>query len=163
MSITTHMANGFADFMNPTYDELKLATKHISEFIHYNDSEIGKVDCIVGVTRGGLMPAQELSHQMNIPMETVNYSSKSGAGDSKNHRNELPDLRGKSILIVEDICDSSKTLKELHDAYTERGYKVFTAVIYYKQLNDPTSYVPNVWALKISKNFGFINFPWERN
>jgi hypoxanthine phosphoribosyltransferase len=157
------MANGFRDYVNPTYDEIKIACKHIAEFIHYNASAIGKVDCIVGVTRGGLMPAQELSHMMNIPMETVNYSSKEGAGDNKNHRNSLPELRGKSILIVDDICDSGKTLQELQEAYTERGYTVFTAAIYYKNLKNDDEYVPDVWALKISKNFGFINFPWENS
>jgi len=108
------------------------------------------------------MPAQELSHRMHIPMETVNYSSKSGAGDNKDHANIVPDIRGKSILLVDDICDSGGTLYELQNIYTKRGYEVFTAVIYYKKLSAADSaIIPDVWALKISKNFGFINFPWE--
>ena len=157
------MQYGLKDYINPTYDEIKACCKHLADFIHYNDSGIGKVDCIVGITRGGLMPAQELSHMMNIPMETVNYSSKSGAGDNKDHQNIIPDIRGKSILLVDDICDSGGTLYELQKEYMKRGYEVFTAVIYYKKLSAANSaIVPDVWALKISQNFGFINFPWEQ-
>lgn len=160
MSITTHMANGFNKFSHPTYEELSMACKHITEFIHYNASEIGKVDTIVGLTRGGLMPAQELSHLMNIPMVAVQYSSKEGAGDNKNHANELPEIKGNSILLVDDICDSGNTLRELHDIYESKGYKVFSAVIYYKTQKDPV-YKPDVWAINISQNFGWIIFPWE--
>ena len=105
------MANGFKKFSHPSYDEISTACKHITEFIHYNASDIGKVDCIVGLTRGGLMPAQELSHLMNIPMVAVQYSSKKGEGD-KTHENELPSIKGKSILLVDDICDSGHTLRE---------------------------------------------------
>ena len=160
MSITTHMANGFKDFSHPTYDEIQLACRHISEFIHYNDSGIGKVDSIVGITRGGLMPAVELSHLMNIPMETVNYSSKDGNGDDKNHANLLPDLKGDSILLVDDICDSGNTLQELKAIYEGRGYNVFSAVIYYKTQTQPV-FKPDVWAVNISQNFGWIIFPHE--
>ena len=160
MSIITHMNNGFKKYTHPTYDEIQMACRHIAEFIHYNDSGIGKVDNIVGITRGGLMPAVELSHLMNIPMETVNYSSKEGKGDDKNHANELPDVKGKSILLVDDICDSGHTLKELKEIYEGRGYNVFTAVIYYKSQNEPV-FNPDVWAVNISQNFGWIIFPHE--
>lgn len=161
MSITTHMANGFKKFSHPTYDEIAMACRHIQEFIHYNASDIGKVDYIVGLTRGGLMPAQELSHLMNIPMVAIQYSSKEGQGDNKNHANELPNIEGKSILLVDDICDSGNTLKELHDIYESKGYKVFSAVIYFKDHKEETKYHPNVWAIKISQSFGWIIFPWE--
>ena len=159
MSITTHMSRGFKTWSNPTYDEISMACRHLAEFIHFNDSGIGKVDNIVGLTRGGLMPAQELSHLMNIPMVAVQYSSKKGEGD-KTHNNELPSIKGKSILLVDDICDSGHTLRELHDIYESKGYKVFSAVIYYKTQNDPV-YKPDVWAVNISQNFGWIVYPWE--
>lgn len=163
MSITTHMSGGFKSYAYPTYDEITLACNHITEFIHYNASGIGKVDTIVGLTRGGLMPAVELSHKMNIPMEAIQYSSKDGDGDSKNHANVLPKITGKSILIVDDICDSGRTLKELHEHYEGMGYKVFSAVIFFKDHRDSTLYTPDVWAIKISQNFGWIHFPFEVN
>jgi len=140
-----------------------MACAHITDFVHYSDSPIGKVDTIVGIVRGGLMPAQELSHNMNVPMETINYSSKMGAGDNKNHNNVFPPIRGKSILLVDDICDSGKTLKEIHQYYSNQGYQVFSAAIYYKNLKEPDAFIPDVWAVKISKNFGWIVMPWETN
>lgn len=161
MSITTHMANGFASFSHPTYNDIAAACKHIAEFIHFNASAIGKVNTIVGLSRGGLTPAVELSNIMNIPMVAIHYSSKVGKGD-KHHTNELPDFKGKSILLVDDICDSGNTLKELHEEYQSRGYNVFSAVIYHKTQADQI-YTPDVWAINISQNFGWVVFPWENN
>ena len=153
------MSGGFTSYSHPTYNDISAACRHITEFIHFNASAIGKVDCIVGLTRGGLMPAVEMSHLMNIPMVAVQYSSKKGEGDKK-HANELPDIEGQSILLVDDICDSGHTLRELHDIYESKGYKVFSAAIYYKTHDNPV-YVPDVWAINISKNFGWVVFPFE--
>ncbi len=155
------MSTGFVEYSHPTYNEIKLACQHIAEFIRYNVSGINKVDCIVGITRGGLMPAVELSHLMNIPMDTVNYSSKKGAGNDKNHDNLLSNIAGNKILLVDDMADSGKTLKELKDLYEKKGYTVFSAVIYYKTHTHPI-FVPDVWAINISQNFGWVTFPHEQ-
>lgn len=162
MSIVTHMDRGFASYANPTYEDLNESCRHISDFIHYNTNQIGKIETIVGLTRGGLMPAVILSHMLNIPMVAVQYSSKDGHGDNKNHQNVLPDLDGKSILLVDDICDSGRTLREVHDAYVARDYAVSSAVIYFKDLGDRIIYEPDVWAVKISKTFGWVTFDWEK-
>lgn len=163
MSVTTHMHGGFANWSAPTYGEVEGAVSHIADFIKYSTSKIHKVDLIIGVSRGGLIPAVMLSHMMNLPMQAVHYSSKTGAGDNKDHKNQLPKFKAKSILIVDDICDSGLTLSEMVSNYTKLGCNVTTAVIYYKKLpEDRTVHVPDVWAVKISENFGWIKFPFEQ-
>lgn len=160
MSITTHMNKGFSSYSHPTYDDVKTACKHIAEFIHYNTTGIGKVQTIVGITRGGLIPAVELSNMLGIPMTTVEYSSQVGKGDNKNHENLLPEISSKKILLVDDLVDSGYTMKEISDHYTEQGHEVYTAVIHYKE-RDNNVHEPDVWAVKISENFGWIYYPWE--
>lgn len=156
------MNKGFSSFSHPTYDDVSNACEHIAEFIHRNVSQIHGVDMIVGIARGGLIPAVIMSHKLNLPLQTIQYSSKNGAGDNKNHTNSLPQINAESILLVDDICDSGLTLKEVAEEYKSRGHKVFSAVIYYKQLSEnKTTYVPDAWAVKVSKNFGWIHFPFE--
>lgn len=162
MSVVTHMDRGFDSYSKPSYADVDASCRHISEFIHYSQSSIGKVEVIVGITRGGLMPGVILSNLLNVPMKTVQYSSKHGAGDNKNHENILPEMDENSILLVDDICDSGRTLHEVSKVYQNRGHLVHSAVIYFKDLKEKTLHRPDVWAVKISKNFGWVTFDWEK-
>ncbi len=79
-------------------------------------------DYIVGIGRGGLVPATYLSHRTGIRLLTLDYS----AG--------LPDLvaatiarlasfaqDGRSILLVDDINDSGVTIKALRALLRSHG------------------------------------------
>ena len=90
-------------------------------------------------------------------MVPVSYSSKHGAGDDKNHENNLPTFSNKTILIVDDISDSGHTMKELVDFYNKDNV-VETAALYYK---DKSVHEPTYYGYPIDDNFGWVDFPWE--
>ena len=118
---------------------------------------------VVGLTRGGLLPAVIMSHILGTPMNAVSYSSKHGAGDNKNHVNILPSIPFDSddkprLLIVDDIMDSGLTMREVRDHYEGRGYKLKTACLYHK-IGAITG-VNYHWH-QIPNNAPFIIFPWE--
>jgi|TARA_R110000744_G_scaffold63095_4_gene129953 hypoxanthine phosphoribosyltransferase len=68
-------------------------------------------DYIVGITRGGLLPAKMLSHYMDIPMTTLDIRLRDGVLDGPESNKWLPNMieQGKKILIVDDINDSGAT------------------------------------------------------
>ncbi len=140
---------------HPTYDHLQLIIDGIAETVLSEHKR--KPDVIIGVSRGGLIAAVRASHLLRVPMIPVSYSSKDGAGDDRNHNNTLPELKGKKILIVDDIADSGHTLKELVDHYSNDN-KVETAALYYKvsSVLEPTYY-----GYPIDDDFGWVVFPWE--
>ena len=144
---------------HPTYNQIHNACH---EFINVQARRflLDSNDIIVGLTRGGLIPAAILSHTMNIPMVPVSYSSKTGKGDNKNHRNELPELPASRILLVDDICDSGTTLHQVFYHYEARGYEVHTVALYYKELEDGPI-VPDIYWQKIPEDAPWIIFPWE--
>ena len=78
-------------------------------------------DVIVGIARGGLVPATMLSHYLGKSLMVVNYSLR----DSKvSHTSEINDVvrslnQGKQVLIVDDICDSGETLRKVVDEAVE--------------------------------------------
>jgi len=71
-------------------------------------------DHIVGIGRGGLAPAVYLSHRMNISLLSVDYSSgvPSFAGELI-EKLALATREGRSILLMDDINDSGRTIDAL--------------------------------------------------
>ena len=79
-------------------------------------------DYVVGITRGGLVPANLISQYLGCRMETLKVSLRDGAEQESNlwmaedaygHREFDPQASGdgrKNILIVDDINDSGATL-----------------------------------------------------
>lgn len=68
-------------------------------------------DYVVGITRGGLVPAQMISQYLNIPMHTLKVSMRDDAHCESNLWMAEEAYTGKNILIVDDINDSGATMK----------------------------------------------------
>lgn len=88
-----------------------------------------KPDYVVGITRGGLVPAQLISQYFDVPMETLRVSLRDHAEQECNawmpedafgyipedvrqtEKSRWDVARRKKILIVDDINDSGETIK----------------------------------------------------
>ena len=82
-------------------------------------------DLIVGVLRGGAIPAIYLSHWYQCPMLAVEWSTRDNAvGQNLDDLRIVKELiKGNSVLLVDDICDSGLTLKEIEDQLKEQYNK----------------------------------------
>lgn len=121
--------------MNKTYliwTQIHIAVKKIADEIVSSNI---KLTHIKGMQRGGLIPAVMLSHELGLPM----LESDLGRIDDR-------------VLIVDDICDSGKTLNH----FTQFGCP--TATIHYKR---SASIKPMFWA-EIANEGEWIVYPWER-
>lgn len=116
---------------------------------------------IIGVVRGGAIPAVILSHLLGVPCEMLNYSSLEGKGDDKNHSNLIPEhLYGHAeVLLVDDICDSGATLAELSELFLAKGNVVHTATLAYKDKDD-SLHTPDFIGATYKHDFWLV-FPWE--
>lgn len=141
---------------HPSYD---LVNQAVRQIIQDMDKEDFRAELIIGLARGGLVPAVILSQSLNIPMMAVHYSSKKGRGDDRNHENTLPDIKDKRVLIIDDICDSGHTMFEVYDHFTVEN-DVRTAVLYHKETS---TYEPDYFWHLLPGDAPFIVFPWERN
>ena len=105
--------------------------KHIIDFKEFK-SNISKIcrsfgtwrpDYVVGITRGGLLPAVMISHWLNVPMYALGVSLRDNnigpesnlwmAEDAFGHKEYDPMCSGdgrKKILIVDDINDQGNTI-----------------------------------------------------
>lgn len=103
--------------MSKVYYSQETVNSWVHHIIRSMYAENWKPDYIVGLTRGGLVPAIMFSHYMNIPMHTLNVSLRDNtdigpesnlwmAEDAFGYNMDQP----KKILIVDDINDSGATL-----------------------------------------------------
>ena len=125
---------------------------------HLVDQIDGDYQYIIGVTRGGLIPAVFLSHRLGIPMISINWSTRdSGIKSIGNDTIKL--LQDKKVLIVEDIVDSGKTLTEMIDSLRDVCSFHVAALIY----NTSQNIVPEFYDVTIDRTeyAHWINFFWE--
>lgn len=144
--------------LHPTYDGIHNGCLFIVENVEKMGHQIERV---VGVSRGGLIPGVIVSHLTGLPFTPVAYSSTAGAGDNKNHHNNLPEIGEKCILIVDDISDTSHTLNEIVSHYRKQGKQVYSAVLHYK-VRENGKYVPDFYWKKIPEDAGWVVYPFER-
>jgi hypoxanthine phosphoribosyltransferase len=81
------------------------------------EADAWRPDFLVGIGRGGLVPAAYLSHRTGIQMLSVDHSSgEIGFGDELLDKLAAKIRAGSRILIVDDINDSGGTIQYLRAA-----------------------------------------------
>lgn len=117
-----------------------------------------KFDAIVGLTRGGLIPAVRLSHTMDTPMLPFNPHLLYSNGDVRGNI-DLPISPAvcRRVLIVDDISDTGKTFTKCTKFFEKSGFKVTTAAVYINK--KMTDFIPTYVVYESSKRW--IVFPYE--
>lgn len=121
-----------------------------------------KPDIIVGVSRGGWPPARIMSDLLGNPeLANVKAEFYLGVAETKGEpvitQPVSVSVKGKKVLVVDDVADTGKSLALVREHLKEQGaIEVKIATIYYK----PWSIVTPDWFEKKTKHW--IIFPWER-
>lgn len=121
-----------------------------------------KPDWLIGVSRGGLIPVRLLSDRLdnlNIAIiRTEFYTSIGKTAKEPKITQDVPiDVKGKTLLIVDDVADSGKSLTLIKKHLLAKGAKdVKIATIHYKNHSEikPDFYV------KETKEW--LAYPWEK-
>lgn len=120
-------------------------------------------DYIVGVVRGGCIPAIYLSHRLEIPVRMVSWSTFHPEQMRESALDIAEDITtGKSILLIDDIIDSGRTTRELiEDWGCDRNQIGIGALIY----NTDQDVKPNFFGRTINRQVdtAWITFWWEKN
>lgn len=141
--------------MDITYRDVHNMTYQASQLL------LDDFDYIIGLERGGTIPAALMSRFTKAPLQLIAYSSKQGKGDDVNHSNELPIIIGKSLMIVDDICDSGYTMKEVVEHFEKLCCRVSSFVLVYKEQDLPV-FCPDMFGVSIPKNGDWVNFDFEK-
>jgi hypoxanthine phosphoribosyltransferase len=133
-------------------------------------------DYIVGITRGGAIPAVMLSQFFNIPMRPLQVSLRDG-GDCVSDLGMAEDAFGheedpKNILIVDDINDQGSTIAWIkkdwpsgcfpdHNQWTKTwGHNVRFATLTNNMASKETVDY-SVWEVNKAEEDCWLVYPWE--
>lgn len=121
-------------------------------------------DIVVGVLRGGVIPAVYLSHWFSCPMMAIEWSTRDNAVGQSIDDKIIQDVKmNKTVLIVDDICDSGLTLRQIYDYINERAYPEMlkSAVLHYNIGQDV--FEPDFYHLEINKveDPRWVVYEWE--
>jgi uncharacterized protein len=126
-----------------------------------------KPTIIVGLARGGLVPAVCLSHWYNVPMLPIKISFRDWVEQQDLNILVEKILNGDNVLILDDINDTGKTLHCIKQTLDERiGPHVFTSnqiKIAVLVNNLGSTMEVNYTGMEINKkeNDVWVVFPWE--
>ena len=145
-------------------------------------------DYIVGITRGGLIPAVMISQYFNIPLHTLNVSLRDGdvgpesnlwmaedaLGPLSKNRAIDNDTTFKNILIVDDINDQGTTLNWIMQdwpsgcfsddpAWEEVWNNNVKFAVLVDNLSSKCGVKMDFVGMEVNKaeNDVWIDFPWE--
>lgn len=142
-----------------TWDEISQNVENIHNITKLNDTDD---IAIIGISRGGLIPAVMLSQlKNNSAVFTVGIKSYSGTKRGKDIVYQTPSLDTlspyKTIYLVDDICDTGITFKHLLEKQFA-GLNIKTISLFYRS---NSLYCPNYYGTKLLDE-SWVVFPWEK-
>ena len=147
------------EFDIPSWSQICGLLMKLAESVRKSGFE---ADVIVGVSRGGWIPAQIMSNLLENPrLATVTAEHYVGIAETK-HEPTITQpvslqVKGKKVLVVDDVADTGETLKLVKQHLNRQGAsEIRFATIYYK----PWSVIVPDYHEKETRRW--IIFPWER-
>lgn len=118
---------------------------------------------IVGISRGGLVPARVLSDILGVGSMGVLgvsfYKAMGRPGGFPQITQDLNmDLKGKRVLVVDDVADTGRSLMVAKEHLLGKGAKeVRIATLHYKPCS---AFRPDYY---VAETTAWIVYPWERH
>ena len=102
-------------------DEIKDMVERVADEINrdYGDKPV----LVIPVLTGAFIFAADLVRLLKMPVEISSYVGQSSTGELKISKDLSVDVKGKDVLLVEDVIDTGFTLSLLRQMIVDRGAK----------------------------------------
>jgi uncharacterized protein len=157
------------DALRETWESVYDKSVKLAALIEAHCAKTGeRFDAMVVVPRGAYYPSNIISRELGFSATDLlhasigSYEIKSTTRKAEFAVGQMPtagQVKGKHLLIIEEVCDSGQTLKFLVDYLEQHGAElVRTGVLHYKPGQSQTGFKPD-WAVAMTDKW--IVYPWE--
>lgn len=121
-----------------------------------------KFDIVIGIANGGLPPKLIVADELDLDSDNLrvkSYDEKiiGQQGEVELIRDINSDIKGKHVLLVDDLVDSGKTMEFVVRHLMEKGAASVTTAVFFKK---PTStHNPDFYVDTTEK---WVVFPWDK-
>ncbi|PHS13509.1 MAG: hypothetical protein COA78_07155 [Blastopirellula sp.] len=118
-------------------------------------------DRIIGLGRGGLDMAVKFSHHFKVPMDCLMMQTRDGNTVMPKYQDLA--FKETNILIVDDICDSGKTMRLVKPAYADVFSGNLKVAVAYTDVPHTLDGLVDYYGSVIDRttNHLWYVFPWE--
>lgn len=126
-------------------------------------NKVQKIDTIVAISRGGLIPARYLARPLGVRrIHTIGieFYTEEGKTDKvpRIYQSINTKIEGDVVLIVDDIVESSKSMKlAINELKAIKTPKIVTCSLHYKEI---TSWKPDFYGRIVPQDV-WLKYPWE--
>lgn len=141
-------------------NKIKRLAKEVIETYSAEENNDFKDLVVIGVLNGAIPFFKDIVFQ--LPKEiTMDFIKVSSYGSAMTSSGEIElvmdtkfDIKGKNILIIEDIVDSGLTQQFLLEHYKKREVKsIKVCSLFYKSVNSETGIAPDLFGFDIPDHF----------
>lgn len=146
--------------LNYSWDAMHNDTYKIASWIR----EIGfKPDGVIGLARGGVIPAAILSHVLDCPAHFVNWSLRDGKQKEVKKLDKLAveATGGKKFIIVDDIVDSGETVATIRQRMFDTDKNVLYTALWFNPAQSRATVNFHANVIDRSLDSRWVAFPWE--
>ena len=141
-----------------SWDQIHRDARALAWRLDGKGPDSGAWKAVVGITRGGLVPAMIVSRELDIRVvDTISVRSYNHQSQMQAEVIKAPqaDLMGDGtgILIVDDLVDTGRTLEVVRNLYPAAHF----ATVYAKPSGKP---MVHTWETEVSQDT-WIFFPWD--
>jgi hypoxanthine phosphoribosyltransferase len=135
--------------------------KHVNYICDSIKNDRKQYDYIVGISRGGVIPATMISYKLGIPLKILNISFRDFKSHDDNHFKEQVS-NDKRCLIVEDIIDSGKTYREVNKFLHNYTFDWAALICNSEVITNVLDLRLMCKLMKRSETDEWFMFPWDK-
>ena len=142
----------------PTWEEIENLADQLARQLPDN------FDVVLVVTRAGVFPASFLSERLglrNLTSTSVIFYTDVGDTLPQPQFLNFPEdatLRGKRVLIIDEVWDTGQTMAAVRARVREAGGHPEVAVLHYKPTHSQVDEQPDYWAAETDC---WVVYPWD--